>query len=190
MNPREGYEVRDAKQIRVLGSPVRQAIIDALAAHGPSTVVELAELIGKPADRLYYHLRRLEKALLVNAVNGGRGSGRRDTKFDVAGRPMFLRYDTTNAANRRAVRAVTDSLWRAARRDFTRALSKTDVIPRGKHRNIWSARLQGLLDADDVAALNEHIGQIIALFLQQRRPTRTARTLLQFTWSLSPSGPA
>src|SRR5262245_46892405 len=53
MPPKRSYVVSRADQLRALRSPLRQEIIDAVAASGPRSVAELAEILGRPADALY-----------------------------------------------------------------------------------------------------------------------------------------
>src|SRR5262245_47733719 len=60
--------ITGATAVAALASPVRQEIIDTLEALGGATIAELAGALGRPADGLYYHVRRLVRAgLLVGA---------------------------------------------------------------------------------------------------------------------------
>lgn len=52
---------------RALADPLRIRLLDALWL-GPRSAKELAEPAGVPVDRLYYHLRQLERAGLVEVV--------------------------------------------------------------------------------------------------------------------------
>lgn len=49
---------------RALGDPLRIRLFEALL-HGPRSAKELAAEVGLPPDRLYYHLRQLERAGIV-----------------------------------------------------------------------------------------------------------------------------
>ena len=55
---------------RALADPLRIRLLEALW-FGPLSVKELAEAVGLPADRLYYHLRQLEQAAVIE-VSGYR----------------------------------------------------------------------------------------------------------------------
>jgi DNA-binding transcriptional ArsR family regulator len=55
---------------RALADPLRLRLLEALWL-GPRSVKELAEAVGLPPDRLYYHLRQLEQAAIVE-VSGYR----------------------------------------------------------------------------------------------------------------------
>jgi DNA-binding transcriptional ArsR family regulator len=55
---------------RALADPLRIRLLEALW-FGPRSVKELAEAVGLPPDRLYYHLRQLEQAAIIE-VSGYR----------------------------------------------------------------------------------------------------------------------
>lgn len=75
MNNDDLREVRDPAQVRLLSSPVRQEMVDTLAAlGGEAGVANLADQLGRPADGLYYHLRALVLGGLVEELPGGEGS--------------------------------------------------------------------------------------------------------------------
>jgi DNA-binding transcriptional ArsR family regulator len=53
---------------RALGDPLRIQLFEALW-HGPRSVKELSADVGLPPDRLYYHLRQLERAGVVEVAD-------------------------------------------------------------------------------------------------------------------------
>lgn len=186
--PVQSFLIKDARQIRLLGSPLRQALIDTIVSSGPCSVENLSRALGRPMDRLYYHLRLLEKAGLVIARNVRPGVGRRDTEFDVPGRPMRLQYDLRNTANKRALTEVVRSIWRATQADFAFGLDHPHAVVSGSGRNLWAAREQGRLSARDLAAVNQHLQDILRI-IRNARDTSTPNRLLHFTFSLSPGEP-
>jgi len=186
--PGPAFVIKDARQIRLLGSPLRQALIDTIVSSGPCSVGTLSQVLGRPMDRLYYHLRVLEKAGLVIARNVRPGVGRRDTEFDVPGRPMRLQYDLRNTANKRALSEVVRSIWRAAQADFARGLDNPRAVASGSGRNLWAAREQGRLSARDLAAVNQHLQDILRI-IRDARDSSAPNRLLHFTFSLSPGEP-
>jgi hypothetical protein len=70
--PRGAYVIRDARAVRLLASPLRQAMLDHIAAEGAATVAALSERLKRPADRLYYHVRLRQRAgrLIGRTPNG------------------------------------------------------------------------------------------------------------------------
>jgi DNA-binding transcriptional ArsR family regulator len=170
--------------IRLLASPLRQAILDAVSADGPLSVAELSGVIHRPPDRLYYHIKRLLAAgLLIPAPDG---AGGRETRFDVAGRPMYIHYDPREAANRRAVVAVMDGMLRAARRDFSRGF-RAGVEGEGPRRRLWVSRVEGTLTGTEIERLNRQLSEAIALVMSGRRRPGGGARVHQLTWVSSPA---
>ena len=177
-----GYVIRDVKAIRLLGSPLRQAMIDWIAASGPATVAELSEHLRRPADRLYYHVRLLERAgLLVDVGSNGTGS-RAESRFDVPGRPLLLAYEPQN---RRAVKGAVAALLRSARADFDTAVVDRAVRVDGEARELWAGRMEARLTPDDIESLNAALGKIHTLMARSRPQSPDAK-VYQFTWVLAP----
>jgi DNA-binding transcriptional ArsR family regulator len=52
---------------RALADPLRIRLLEAMW-FGPRSAKELAEAVGLPADRLYYHLRQLEQAAVIEVT--------------------------------------------------------------------------------------------------------------------------
>lgn len=66
--------IRDTAALRALADPLRQRLLGAMET--PRTVKELSSDLGRPADRLYYHLNLLEKHGLIRSEDE-RGRDRR-----------------------------------------------------------------------------------------------------------------
>jgi DNA-binding transcriptional ArsR family regulator len=170
--------------IRLLASPFRQAILDTVLVDGPLSVAELSAVFRRPPDRLYYHVKRLLAAGLLVLVPTT--DGRREARFDVPGRPLFIRYAPGEAANRRAVVGVMDGMMRAARRDFIRGF-RAGVEAEGPRRRLWFSRVEGTLTDAEVESLNRLLSEALALVMAaRRRPDANARRH-QLTWVSSPS---
>jgi hypothetical protein len=181
------YIIESASAIRLLASPLRQAIVDAIVARGSSTIVELSRLLHRPADRLYYHVRLLQRAGLLIASDGRAVRGRAEARFDVPGRPMSIRYEPGSATNRRAVGRVVDGMMSSARRDFRAAIESKSANVQGPFRNLWAGRAQGALSPADVRELNALIVRITELMRRSSRSEAADRHSHQFTWIFSRS---
>jgi len=100
-------------QVRALIAPARQEIVDVLDATGPCPVAQVAALLGRPADALYHHFRRLLKVGLV-VETGRRQVGRHAfATYDLATRPMQLHRDP--AAGKTSNAGGTGSTGKAGR---------------------------------------------------------------------------
>lgn len=157
MAPRSEREISEPAQLQVLASPLRQEILDLLARTGDAQVSELASLLGRPADSLYYHLRELERVGLVvssrTRANGKRG----EMLFRSAHREPTLLHDPAPGGNTLEVESIVGSMLRLGIRDFRNASASAEVRTRGPRRELWALRVTGWLDADQIAGINRRI---------------------------------
>jgi hypothetical protein len=158
-------------------------MIDVIATEGPLSVAELSKLLRRPADRLYYHVKRLVAAgVLVGSADGLQSEAR----FDVPGRPMYIRYQPASPGNRRAVVRVAECMLRAARRDFARGF-KAGVKGEGPARRLWASRVEGKLTSREIARLNRLLSAALALVLRARKSGDPTARAHQLTWISSPA---
>ena len=183
---RRGFVVERPDAIRLLASPLRQAIVDSIVADGETTANALSAVIRRPADRLYYHLRLLEKAGLVRSRESRATNGRTERFFDVPDRPLYLRYDPASSANRSAVRSVVRSMVRAALHDFARGFERKGVSTWGPRRELWAGRVQGHLTTRDLEVVNAVMQCLIDRIVASRRHDPASGKAYQLTWLLSP----
>lgn len=195
------YSIQRAEQLRALESTVCQEIVDLVGGGGPCSVRQMAGLMGRRPDSLYYHVRKLLRVgLLIR--QGTRGSGRRtEAVFDVPGRPLRLAYDPANADNVRAVKRVVASMLRSALRDFGSGFRPELAVVEGEQRNLWAARLKGWVSESELAELNSLLARILEIFHadaeldhEEDRPPVGARDacprrLHSMTWVLAPEEP-
>jgi hypothetical protein len=185
-------EISEPHQIRALASPVRQDIVDAITAVGPCSVAELATVLGRPADGLYYHVRLLVATRLLVPTGGGYKGGRGELRIDVAKKLMYVRYDPADPRNRAAVLDVVASMVRSAHRGFRRGLRPGVAVVRGPRRNLWAGRTFGALSARDLARANALLHRLIAVMHTGRRADRATtgrgrREFYEMTFVLAPA---
>jgi hypothetical protein len=185
----QGLPITEARQIRALTSPIRQDILDAVKAIGPCSVAELAATLGKPADGLYYHIKRLlDVRLLTEAPSNGKG--RADLRLDVAHNAFYLDYQPANRANKSAVLRVIASMLRSAERTFRRGFTPETAVVKGPRRNLWAARSRGALSSEELVELNELLHRLNTLMRAGRRDEAgddRERTMYELTFVLAPA---
>jgi len=153
----QSYFIRDKKQLAALRSSARQEVVDVLAEMGKVSVAEIAAILGRPADALYFHLRALQRAGLVKKAGSRKRGGRTEALFQTVAPEMFLHYQPSDEANRRGVTAIVSSMLRLGIRDFGRAFQRKDVIVAGAHRELWALRKTGRLSLAQIAGVNRSI---------------------------------
>lgn len=160
--------IRSTRQVRALGSPARQEVLDAVESAGPCTVASVAASLGRPADGLYFHVRALEKAGLLRRT-GTAGEGReRAALYDVPHRPLRMDYAGPPAARAKRLGPVLDCLLRLARRDTARALASDDAVVEGPARDLWVARSRGMVTPEDLERINALLGECMDIVRNAR----------------------
>lgn len=154
------YTIYGKKELRALASSARQEIIDVLAQMGRVSVPELAQALSRPPDTLYYHLRILQKAGLVENV-GSRLSGVR-TEALYRARNLNIDYEASRRVSEKALIGVARSMLRLGIRDFGDAVRDRKVVVGGPQRELWSARKTGRLTRKDLARVNRLVRDLLA----------------------------
>lgn len=180
------FEIRDVRQIRILASPLRQAIVDALEASGPQSVAELGGILGYAPDALYHHLRLLSRGGLLRSEPRQASGGRQCAVFALRAKRTRLCYNPSDKQNRNAITAVAASMLRDASRAFAKAMTRAPVV-RGRRRNLWTGRRTGWLTPSELEQLNELLHLMIRL-MEQGKPRGRRTKLYALTFALAPFG--
>jgi predicted transcriptional regulator len=159
-NSNSGYIITSEQQLAALASAARQEIVDVLSQMGTVSVSELAAVLGRPADALYYHLRILKKVGLVQESRARVGAGRGEALFGTISRELRIDYEAARRGNDRALNNVVSSMLRLGIRDFRNALRNDGVAVSGKHRELWALRRAGWLDRRDVPGIVRSIEKL------------------------------
>jgi len=172
-------------QVRALAGPVRQELVDVLESAGARSVAELGALLGRPADALYHHLRRLEKVGLV-VEHERRKEGRHVfAVYDLARRPVRLNYaaPVRSADIGRVVSAAQRLTWR----EFQRALADGTGVSEGPRRTLRGGRVKGWATPQRLARVNALLEELVdTLAAGQPEPGATPISLA-FLLAPSPS---
>lgn len=145
--------IRDVQTLKVVADPFRQELLGLI--DGPCTVRELAERIGRPADRLYYHLSLLERHGLVKA-DEQRGAQRR---YRPAAEKVDI--DPSIVIPPNVVADLIGGVLQRAHREYTDAVR--DPEPDGVRRTLVALHHVRLSEKERTE-LNEHLVQLTAQF--------------------------
>ena len=157
------YWITGQAQLAALASPVRQEIVDVVAVIGPCSIERIAQVLGLRADRLYFHVRRLQSVGLV-IRRGTSGQGRKAAAiYDAPGKSMRIRYEPRSSGKVRAVGMVTESVLRLSRRDLKRAMQSPASILNGPLRDTWAGRVRGWMTPNEVRRMNRLVEEILSL---------------------------
>lgn len=152
-----------------VADPLRLRLFEELLA-GPRSARELAEVAELPPDRLYYHLRRLEQAGLVEIAEYRRLAGGkveriyRTTDIEPPG------DDVEHQDTARFVTAVLD----ATQADLSAAFSaKQD----GRRREVLVSRATLRLSESQFASLRDHLAELVQQNIQAENDEPPVRVL-------------
>jgi predicted transcriptional regulator len=154
------YVIASRKQLTALVSAARQEIVDVLAQMGTVSVAELAETLGRPADALYYHLRILRVAGLIQEDGSRVRGGKREALFRAVGSELRIDYETSRQESVQVLSSIVSSMLRLGIRDFRQAIRNEDVVVSGTQRELWALRRTGWLVPKEVARINHSIEQL------------------------------
>lgn len=177
--------ISDPRLITVLATPIRQEIVDTLAALGTdASAADLALQLGRHADGLYYHLKVLCKAKLVLERQTPGVEERRYCLAGDASRPLRLAYRTADEGHVTALRKFAHGLMQVAEKDFSEALEMPGIELEAPVRQLWAARSKGWLSHDDLTEVNTLLERLCELISQTRTDERNQ--LLSCTFTLAP----
>jgi DNA-binding transcriptional ArsR family regulator len=175
--------IRTPAQVRALRSPTRQELVDALASSGPASAAELAALLSRAPDALYFHLKALLKVGLIIEREPRRNGRHVAAIYDLPAHPMRLSY--AKPVRQKDIAAVVTSALRLSLRDFQRGL-QTGAVSEGPRRELWGGRVKGWVTARELARLNELLQEAHTI-LRAGRPG-AGTTLMTVGFVLAPSG--
>jgi len=178
--------IEDDAALAALVSTVRQEIVDTIESLGGDVAIaDIAAQLGRPADGIYYHVRRLvDSGVLREGDDPGDGRGRRYRTAAQRGKRVQLKYGRGSRANNATVAKVVGGLLRTAARDFNGALRGGEAIGEGSLRDLWASRLKGWVADDDLREINRLLARLSELLQQPRDPRRDR--LVSLAWILAP----
>lgn len=182
----EGGAIEHKAALTALVSTVRQEIVDTIEAlGGDAAVADIAAHLGRPADGIYYHLRRLvDSGVLRAGDDPGDGRGRRYGTSARRGKRVHLKYGRESRSDQATVARVVAGLLRTAERDFGRALRSGAAQGEGALRDLWASRLKGWVGDADLREINRLLARLSQLLQQPRDPRR--ERLVTLAWVLAP----
>lgn len=178
----------DPPAIAEFFKPARLEIYESLQTAGDASVAELAARLGRAADSLYYHVRKLERLGVIERREdeaAGEGSpGRNGAVFGVVARGVAMDLDPDSPASRDAWAGGARAVLRIAARDVESALAGGDVHTEGADRDLCVHRIKARLDERELRRVN---GLLEELFTVLRdNADNTEGRLFALTCAFSP----
>jgi len=122
--------ISDLETLKVVADPLRLSIIELLAK--PSTVKRVANKIGKPPTKLYYHINLLEKHNLIQMVDTRIVSGIVEKHYQTAAQNFRVSRDLLTPSSEgfdESFDVILGGIWTDAREDLRDSLLAGIAIP-------------------------------------------------------------
>lgn len=144
---------RTSRELRVLASPERQAIVQTLVGRRPMSVREIGEAVGRLPVSLYYHLRALERVGLI--VRAGRREAERgeETLYRLPADEITIRPSARGRAEIEAMRKIGAGAFRRAQRLHDAMVREAPARQASKREHLLAQRTVKL-DAQGLEHVN------------------------------------
>ena len=165
--------INTPEQLRVAAAPARYELLEAIQVGGPVTVAELGPRLGRKANSLHFHIRKLVRVGLVQQVDSRRSGARTEAVYDVIADAFDGLAAPGEAKMRQATNDMIASMLRLAARNYARASERPHKVTQsGPHRNLMAHRHKAWLTKRELAEVNGHLKALTRIFSRNHRPQR------------------
>jgi DNA-binding transcriptional ArsR family regulator len=174
-------------QLAALTSPLRMELVELFGVWGPCAVGDVAARMERAPDSLYYHVRKLVRVGLLEAVRERRKGHRFETVYRLTAREFEFPRTSTKRAVREQLSKAMAAMLRQTGRELEAALDDPDLPGQGPQRRLYGRRSRGRFSAKALRELNRHIDAIDAICAREAvRPNRGQGESLVLTLIMSP----
>lgn len=182
-------EVSDLASLRALSHPVRIALVETLALHGPLTATEVGQLIGESPTTCSFHLRQLARYDFVEEAGGGKGRARPWRMTSIGMRSSSNADDPEAALASR----VLGQLFRERQLQRYRTWLETEgSYPEAWRRSAWDVEFLLHVTPEELAAFGEELTALLMARFGERLQDPSARPdgsspveMLAFTYPIA-----
>lgn len=186
-------EVSDLDSLRALSHPVRIALVEALALHGPLTATQVGQLIGESPTTCSFHLRQLARYEFVEEAGGGKGRAR-PWRMTSTGMRSSANVEDPEAA---LASRVLGQLFRERQLQRYRAWLETEgSYPEAWRRAAWDVEFILYVTPEELAAFGEELTTVLMARFGGRIQDASARPdgsapveMLTFTYPIALPAP-
>ncbi len=158
------------EQLRVAAAPATYDVLEAIQVGGPVTAAQLGPRLGRKANSLHFHIRKLVGVGLVRQVDTRRSGARTEVVYDVIADSFVGHAAPVEAKMRQATNDTVASMLRLATRNYARASERPrEVTQSGPHRNLVANRHKAWLTKRELAEVNGHLNALTKIFSNQHR---------------------
>ena len=169
---KELFTVRREIEWNAINSAVRLEILVFMIMIGPCGIRELAELMDRPADGLYHHMRKLVGAGLVVEACTRKVGTQTEVVYQTAATDITIDRNIKRKRTRDRVIRLFRTIMQHAQRTMETALRSGKAVLEKDNQNVKLSWLTTWLDDRQLAEIREHqeaIDTILREGLRQRK---------------------
>ena len=176
------HVVRDPEQLKVLRTPTRHRVLNAILELGPCSVSEIAHRLEWKPESLYYHVKALLEVGLIVAAGERQTDRRAETLYAPVAPEIQLDDGDRTPEYLAAVWDTYRAALRATERELERALEK-ERDGSGPRKNTMLHQANVRMSPSDAAKLREMLDEVMAFALGAE--SREGSTSVSLTMALS-----
>jgi predicted ArsR family transcriptional regulator len=177
------YWILRPDQIAAVSSPLRQEIVDRLAAFGPAGARDLAHALRRRPTSIYHHLTQLERVGLLRTIPADIARGRPALLYATVAPRMRLARAARLAHNRKPLARAGTSAAKQAGRDYADGFGAEHWAIEGARRNHWFFRVVATPSRSRLKRMNALLNQLAELAWT---PDPQAGPPISVAWFLAP----
>ena len=182
--PPKLHLIRHPAEAEAAFSPIRNQIRLAMEMLGDCTVNEIARHLGRSAESLYYHLRILQQAGLVQATGQQSSGTRSETVYRLRAKRVRVDATVRTRGFKASLGKIAGTLLRFAERCYQRAIQDDATVIKGDHREVRLIQVSARLSHSRVIELNRKLLELESFLESADDPREDRRFVL--TMVLSP----
>jgi DNA-binding transcriptional ArsR family regulator len=156
--------LRTSSELRVLASPERTEILQALQGRPPMSVREIGEALGRLPVSLYYHLHALARAGLVERAGPRPAARGKEALYALRAAQLTIQPDVRGPGEIAAMRKIAAGVFRRAQRLNDAIVGERPARRRLRREHVLAQRTVRL----DAKGL-ERINRLLLELLEQMR---------------------
>ena len=161
---RQTMVIRRADQLAALNSPVRARIVESLSAHGPSSVREIADRLGRLPESLYYHLRPLVNVGIVVFKEKRKVRRRAEAVYQLAARRLVIDPRQRSKEYIEALAGTCSAVLRLADRNYRAAIDRGGFALDGPRRSLMVRHYTLRLNRAGLSRLNRLLDGVAEMY--------------------------
>jgi DNA-binding transcriptional ArsR family regulator len=148
------------RQTRMLVSPARLEILQAIGSLGRASAREVAAQLGRPPGAIYHHVRMLEQGGLIVEVERRAGARRPEAVYALASERLAVAAGASAGADQQALQALR-AVLRQAGRDVDAAFARGTAKLKGRFHGLQLSAALEPREVKQVLALLDRIDRLL-----------------------------